>query len=199
MGLLDDWEVSHDDLNEILAENPSLRGMLFGYVAERKLRTLWFSDARFSQVVKHRNHDRLEKGDIGITYRGVRIRVESKSLQTATVRRTNGGCTARFQHDASDKRRITLSDGITIETTCLLVGEFDLLAVNLYAFGLGWRFAFARNKDLPRSRYPKYPPAIQQQLLATLMDITWPLRPPFEAEPYRLLDKIVRERSSRRR
>lgn len=198
MGFLDDWEVSRDDLNEILVENPSLRGMIFGYVAERKLRTMWFSGARFRDVVKYRNHDRLEKGDLGITYRGERIRIESKSLQTATVRRTNGGYTARFQCDASDRRRVSLPDGTTIETTCLLVGEFDLLAVNLYAFGLGWKFAFARNRDLPRSRYPKYPSAVRQQLLATLMDITWPLQPPFEAEPYRLLDQIVQERSSRK-
>jgi hypothetical protein len=40
MGMLDEWQVTWGDLNEIIGLNPSLRGMVFGYVAERKLRTM---------------------------------------------------------------------------------------------------------------------------------------------------------------
>jgi hypothetical protein len=197
MGILDDWQVTWDDLNAVIGGNPSLRGMVFGYVAERKLQTLWFSGRRFSEVVKYRNHDRLEKGDLGVTYRRHRVRIEAKSLQTATVRQTpEGGYTAKFQCDASDRRKIAIVDVGTIETTCLMVGEFDLLAVNLFAFGLGWKFAFARNRDLPRSRFSKYTPAFQEKLLASTMTIIWPLQPPYEPEPFRLLDEIVQERIS---
>ncbi|MBI4673225.1 MAG: hypothetical protein HY741_16355 [Chloroflexi bacterium] len=78
-----------------------------------------------------------------------------------------------------------------VETTCLLVGEFDLIAVNLFAFGNGWKFAFAKNQDLPRTTSTKYSPQDQKYLLATQMEITLPLEPPFEAEPLRLLDEIV--------
>lgn len=197
MGILDEWQVSREDLNEIIQANPSLRGMVLGYVAEHQLRKMWFSDERFSGVEKYRNHDRREKGDLGITYRGQRIRIESKSLQTATVQRTPGGSyAAKFQCDASDKRTIAVAGVGTIQTTCLQVGEFDLVAVNLFAFGFGWKFAFARNKDLPRSRFAKYAPAFQERLLASLMTITWPLRSPYELEPFRLLDEIVQERIS---
>jgi len=196
MGMLDEWQVTWEDLNEIIGSNPSLRGMVFGYVAERKLRTMWFSDKRFSDVVKYRNHDRQEKGDLGLTYRGQRIRVESKSLQTATVQNTpEGGYTAKFQCDASDRRKITIPGTGTIETTCLMVGKFDLVAVNLFAFRLGWKFAFARNKDLPRSRFAGYSQEVREMLLASTMTITWPLQPPYEPEPFRLLDQIVRERT----
>lgn len=195
MGILDRWQVTWEDLNEVIETNPSLRGMVFGYVAEQKLRSMWFSDPRFSNVVKYRNHDRMEKGDIGATYREKRIRVESKSLQTATIKNLgNGNYTAEFQCDASDKREVIIVGYGKLQTTCLMIDQFDLLAVNLFAFGFGWEFAFARNKDLPRSRSHKYPPEVQQMLLSTNMAITWPLRPPYESEPYRLLDEIVQER-----
>jgi hypothetical protein len=38
MNILEKWEVSPDDLTLLLDENPSLRGMLLGYVAEMKLK-----------------------------------------------------------------------------------------------------------------------------------------------------------------
>jgi hypothetical protein len=41
-------------------------------------------------------------------------------------------------------------------TTNLVVGGFDLLAINLFEFGAEWRFAFAKNRDLPRSTFRKY-------------------------------------------
>ena len=37
VGLLERWGVTHDELNEILASRPSLRGILSGFVAEYKL------------------------------------------------------------------------------------------------------------------------------------------------------------------
>lgn len=122
--------------------------------------------------------------------------VEVKSLQTATIKEADGVLSARFQCDASDRRLVTLPNGEQIQTTCLVVGEFDLVAVNLFAFQDVWRFVFARNKDLPRSRYPKYSPEARQYLLASLMTVTWPPAPPFYAEPFALLDEIVRERPS---
>jgi hypothetical protein len=41
----------------------------------------------------------------------------------------------KAQVDASDSRTISLPDGSTMKTTCLLRGEFDILAVNCFAFG----------------------------------------------------------------
>jgi hypothetical protein len=148
---------------------------------------------------KYVDHDRKEKGDLGATYRGESLRIEVKSLQTKTVKEVDGVYSARFQCDASDRRTITFKNGKSIETTCLLVGEFDLLGVNLFAFKKEWLFAFARNKDLPRSKFRGYPPEVRDELLASLMPITWPLQPPYEAEPFRLLDEICRERASQKR
>jgi len=70
------------------------------------------------------------------------------------------------------------------------------VAVSLFPFEHKWRFAFAKNEDLPRTRYSKYTPEQRRYLLAGTMNITWPLQPPFHDEPFSLLDEIARSRKS---
>lgn len=196
-GFLEHWQLTQEEIDEIISANPSLRGMLFGYVSEYKLRKHWFADERIIDLAKEDDHNRLQKGDLFFTYKGVSVSVEVKCLQTHTVRKLGDDAySGKFQCDASDRRKVLFPDGTYLETTCLRVGEFDLLAVGLFEFGHQWRFAFARNSNLPRSRYKKYTPEQQRYLLATLMDITWPLRPPYEAEPFRLLDIIALEKQA---
>lgn len=199
MGVLDRWRLTVDELDEIVSANPSLRGFMFGYVSEYKLRKMWFSDERISNLVKYDNHDRSRKGDLSFIYKGVPVTVEVKSLQTRSIRKAGNEYTGKFQCDASDRRQVTLPNRQKIETTCLVIDEFDLLAVNIFEFEQEWRFAFAKNKDLPRSRFAKYTAQQRKYLLATLMDVTWPLKPPFQSEPFRLLDEIASEKTPRRR
>jgi hypothetical protein len=192
--IFDRWGITVKEASEIIESRPSLRGVLFGYVGEYKLKKKLLIDGRITEITPVDNHDRSARGDLIITYKGVNIGVQVKSLQTATVKRTNGGYMGRFQCDASDRRRVALPNGQEIETTCLVVGGFDLLAVNLFEFGQKWKFAFAKNEDLPRSEHSGYTPEQRRHLLATLMTITWPPQPPFKAEPYRLLDEIVKKK-----
>jgi len=168
-----------------------------GYVAEHRLRKTWFSDERIRDLVKRNNHDRANKGDLSFAYKGVQITVEVKSLQTRSIREVEGEFRGRFQCDASDSREVVLPNRRRMKTTCLVVGEFDLLAVNLFEFEKKWRFAFAKNDELPRSRYRKYTPVQRAYLLATLMEVTWPLTPPFHEEPFALLDQIAREKTKK--
>jgi hypothetical protein len=194
MGILDLWELTIGELDEIVAASPSLRGFMFGYVSEYKLRKMWFSGDSINNLVKYDNHDRTRKSDMAFTYKGVEISVEAKSLQSGSIRKVGETYTGKFQCDASDRRQVSLPSGETIETTCLLVDEFDLVAVNIFDFERKWRFAFAKNRDLPRSQYKKYTPEQQEHLLATLITITWPLQPPFMDEPFHLLDEIAEEK-----
>jgi len=189
------WDLTPQELAEIIETNPSMRGLLFGYVAEYKLRKTWFSDERISDSWKYDDHDRSRPSDLAVVYKGTEINIEVKSLQTATVKRDGDTWSGRFQCDASDRRSVRLPNGDELQTTCLLVGQFDLLAVNLFAFKDEWLFAFARNKDLPRSRYRGYTPEQREYLLATLVSASWPVQPPFEPEPFGLLEDIVREKS----
>ena len=74
----DEWGVSASDLTRIVHDNPSLRGMMFGYW---KLRQLFENDNRITAVRKDDDHDRRKKGDLVVTYRGTHTRSKSKSLK----------------------------------------------------------------------------------------------------------------------
>jgi hypothetical protein len=194
--ILDRWTITADGLTTAIDENPSLRGMLFGYVAEYKLRSIWFDGKEgVSHYVKHDDHNRKKKGDLVVTYHGHVFVIESKSLQTNMIKKEEDVWKGQAQCDASDRRRVDFPDGSHVETTCLLAGEFDLLAVNCFAFDNTWKFAFCKNADLPRSKFKKYSENQRSQLLASLVPVTWPPTPPFRDEPFSLLNEMIVEKS----
>lgn len=197
MGLLENWDITLEELEEAVKENPSLRGVMIGYLAERKLKKMWFSGSNVEEVTKDDDHDRKKKGDLRIVYKGHSFKIESKSLQTAMCSMNGDVCVGKVQCDASDRRPVKFEDGSTVETTCLLTGEFDVLAANLFAFKNEWRFSFAKNSDLPRSNFKKYTPYQRQFLLASLVPVSWPPAAPFRDEPFSLLDELITEREKR--
>ncbi len=195
--ILDVWKITPNVLTKIVAENPSLRGMLSGYVAEYKLQEILISENSIEYIGKPDDHDRISKGDHVIEYQGQRFVIESKSLQSRMVERDGDVWRGRAQVDASDRRSIVLEDGTQIETTLLLIGEFDVLAVNCFAFEQEWNFVFAQNSDLPRSTYRRYPPQVRNQLIASLVSVSWPPELPFTSSLIDILDQLVLERESR--
>ena len=191
--IMDEWEVTANELTLLLQENPSLRGMLFGYVAELKLREIASSLPRIKSMKKFDDHDRKKKGDLHIIYHHRAFNVESKSLQTSQTKWDEASQTwfGKAQVDASDSREITFLSGRKFKTTLLLRGEFDILAVNCYEFGKKWQFQFARNIDLPCSTHKKYSKEVQSALIASLIPVTWPPHPPFYSDLRALLDEML--------
>ncbi|MDX2040190.1 MAG: restriction endonuclease [Acidobacteriota bacterium] len=185
------WGLTVQELTYIVDTNPSMRGLMLGYVAEYKLRKTHFEDPRISALIKDDDHDRKSKGDIRFNYRGKSFRIECKSLQTNLIKKTEDGYAATYQCDASDSRIVRFSDGSEVKTTCLLAGEFDMVAVNLFALEEEWQFAFALNRDLPRSRYRKYSELQQRELIASSIKISYPLQSPYVDDPFLLLDRLV--------
>ncbi|MEA5579907.1 helix-turn-helix transcriptional regulator [Nodularia harveyana UHCC-0300] len=191
--IMDEWEVTSDELTILLLENPSLRGMLFGYVAELKLREIISAFPGVRSMKKFDDHDRKKKGDLHIIYHHRVFSVESKSLQKSQIKfnAENKLWLGKAQVDASDSRIVTFKSGKTLKTTLLLRGEFDILAVNCYEFNKKWQFQFARNRDLPCSSYKKYTPEEQCALISSLIPVTWPPQPPFHSDLKLLLDEML--------
>jgi len=122
-----------------------------------------------------------------------------KSLQTNMCKDLgNDTWEGKSQVDGSDRRIVKFADGSELNTTLLLRGEFDLLAVNCFAFGEEWRFSFAKNRDLPTSSFKKYTEEQRKQLIASLVPVTWPPKPPFDADPFKILDELIAEKSQPR-
>ncbi len=166
--------IENEALVQLIKENPSLRGMTYGYVAEAAF-VKFIEELGIKEHFKPDDHKKT-KSDRTFNLGGRRYTIQLKSLQTNSIREVEPGrFTAKVQNDASDARKIKLPNGSTIVTTCYQVGEYDVLGVSLQPFLGEWRFAFKKNKDLKRTTSNKYPPKAQKLLLATLEDISFPL------------------------
>ncbi|GIK66738.1 MAG: hypothetical protein BroJett018_45320 [Chloroflexota bacterium] len=196
--ILERWKLTEQELTIIIEENPSLRGFMLGYVGEYKLRALLMANPTVTSLEKPDDHDRRKgsKNDLIVTYKGYSFSVEVKSLQTNSIKKhpSDETLTGLAQVDASDRRTVTLSDGSKLGTTCLLAGDFDLLAINLFQFRQEWDFAFILNRDLPRSNSKKYTLFQRGELLATSIKITWPIEAPYELNPFDLFDRLIAEK-----
>ena len=103
--ILQKWYITIEELTDIVDQNPSLRGMILGYLAEMKLEKMWLQRTDVSGISKHDDHDRRKKGDRVVMYKGKQFVFEAKSLQTNTIRRADGGWVGKAQVDASDQKR----------------------------------------------------------------------------------------------
>lgn len=190
--ILDRLRLSATELTELVDANPSLRGILFGYVAEKKFHDLYLNHPDVSEVGKDDDHDRKRKGDRRIVYRGKTFVIEVKSLQTNHIKNLGEDrWEGKSQVDASDSRVVVFPNKSKLKTTCLLRNQFDLLAVNCFGFGNQWRFAFALNSDLPPNTFERYTRYQRKHLLPTLISVSWPIKPPFADSPFALLDRLV--------
>jgi hypothetical protein len=198
--ILERWSTTAEELTAIVDNNPSLRGVMIGYIGEIKLKEFLMKSKLVDKIYKADDHDRSNKNDLSLNYKGHNFTIEVKSLQTHTVKKVEDEKTkvplyyGKYQCDASDCREVKLPNGTKVTTTCLLAGEFDIIAVNLFAFRGEWEFGFALNRDLAKSKHKGYTPAQQELLLATLQSVSLPLFPPYEADIFRILDKLVKER-----
>ncbi len=187
--------ITEFELTELVDANPSLRGILLGYVAEKKFHDLYLNHPDVTEAGKDDDHDRKHKGDRRIVYRGKPFIIEVKSLQTNHIKNLGEDkWEGKSQVDASDSRDVVLPNKTKLKTTCLLRNEFDVLAINCFGFGNRWRFAFALNTDLPLNTFKNYTKYQRRHLLPTLIAVTWPLKPPFVDSPFKLLDRLLSKR-----
>jgi len=203
--ILERWGITAEELTELVDNNGNLRGMVFGYVAEPILKKMWFEKPPAEYLGKHDDHNRMLKGDLQVRYKGEIFDIECKSLQTKTVWKDGEVWRGQSQVDGSDKsgRIITIVDPdeagnepqvINVQSTLLVYEEFDILAVNIFAFFNEWKFVFAKNSDLPHSDDTQYPEEIRKRLIKSMVHVSWPPEGIFRDEPFSLIDEIIEER-----
>lgn len=165
-----------DVLYEVIQSTPSVRGIVYGNVAEAEFST-WLVNHDVPLDKQSRDDDHKKtKSDRTIIWEGRQYTIQVKSPQTNSIKELSEG---RFsfdvQVDASDRRPVDLPNGHTVTTTSYVVGEFDLLAVPLHAFTGEWDFLFMLNDDLPRTTWSKYAEEDRQYLLKTTIQLEFPI------------------------
>jgi len=173
---------------QILAETPSVRGMVYGNLAEIQF-SHWLVALGVPMGDQVRDDDHAKtKSDRTIVWQGKRYTVQVKSMQTNSIRATGEGTfRAGVQCDGSDRRDVTLPNGHVVNTTNYVAGEFMVLATAMHAFTGEWDFAFRLNSTLDRTTSKKYVEEDRPYLLKTLVNVTWPLEPPWTTDLFGLL------------
>ena len=97
--------VDPEELVQIISQNPSLRGITYGYVAEVQFaRSLEEGPLQIREHHKDDDHKKT-KSDRTFVYNGRKYTVQLKSLQTGSIQEVEPGrFKATIQNDASDRR-----------------------------------------------------------------------------------------------
>ena len=205
----EDWKLDPEEFNRIIHKNSNALSAIFGYVAEERLREIYLKDdPRVENLRSPEDQDSADKGDWAFTWRGEPMKIEVKSLQTHTINAVDTAQTELGDEDeksvryragfhlkgTSDQRTIQYS-GEEYSTTLMNVEDtdIDVMAVNLYKIKDEWDFAFLKVEDLPRSK-GNYPEGLRQKLARSQIRLTIPLREPFTADLYGLMDEVLEER-----
>lgn len=190
MKFFEDFKITECEFNQLLANNPSLRGFVFGYVAEVKCREIVCSSPEIKYLGKYPDSDRTKKGDMWISYNDKVFSIECKSVLTGKTKYNSDSKTfiGRANVDGSDCRDITLPNGSTVRTSLMQRGEFDILAINCFAMTGKWDFVFIRNSDLPCTDSPKYTEYEKSCLISSSVYVSFPVEKPFYTDLKKLLD-----------
>jgi hypothetical protein len=182
------------DLVNAIKRAPSLRGMILGYIAEEMFQQHVLSDQIYSDINKHDDHNReANKADRDFLYKGHRISVQLKSVQTNTIawRHDLNALSAGVQNDGSDKRDVRLPNGEVVSTTNYKVGDYEILAVPLFPFTGEWDFAYMLNSECRKTTSSKYTDIQKGYLLSTMESITYPLSNPWSKSLPETIDKLL--------
>ncbi len=71
--ILNRWEITEQELTELVDQNPSLRGIFLGYVAEKKFHDTFLNHPAITEKKKDDDYDRKKKGGRRIVYSRARI------------------------------------------------------------------------------------------------------------------------------
>lgn len=203
-----DWRLTPDEFNRVIHTNSNALSAIFGYVAEERVRDIHLENSsKISNIRTPEDQDSADNGDWVFEYQGEPMRIECKSLQTASIEKVesqqktlNGNenpteWEATFHIKGSSDQRTIEYEGEDYDTTLLDLEEtdIDIMAVNLYRIKDKWDFGFAKMGDLPRSA-GNYPEGLREKLAKSQPKIELPLREPFTDNLCELMDEVLEER-----
>ncbi len=187
MSILSDFTA--EEIESVINDNSSLRGYLQGYLAEIALKKRLLLIPGVTHVEKIRDQSK-EKGDLRVTYRDCIMTIEVKSVSTDSVRDDllNESWQGTVSLKSSDKRELVIEGVGIVDTTSLPKGEFDILAISIYAVAGTWDFLYIENEYLPE-KDPELP-----GLLKTRFVVNPEITPCVYPDIQKLMDEVVEKK-----
>lgn len=144
-------EIPLEELESIIEENPKLRGVIQGYIAEYKLIDKLRSTPGVTDVSKIPDRHGVKK-DIQIKYLDTDITIECKSILSATVKTDtiHGTWQGTVQCKNSDSIH-AIVNGEATKHTNLTRGGFDIMSISTYAVDGLWNAVYIENRYMPQA------------------------------------------------
>ena len=179
-----------EDLQLLIDENPYLRGYIQGYLAESVLAARLRDLPGVSSVRKIPDADKL-RGDLSVSYLGVDMVIECKSLASGVVRDDllTGGVEVSVLCKNTDRRTIVVPGVGEVQSVNLPKGQFDILAICTYPITGEWGFLFMENKYLPEAE--NKPGFIKSRFIINTVSTPW-----LETDVSSVLNRVAFNRGS---
>lgn len=188
-------DISLDDLTNLSKENVNIFSMLYGYSAEVHIRNYFDSDARITDLKKYDDHDKLNRHDLAVMYKGREYTIEVKCIQNSSLKINDDTWAGQVQVQNSSGHFQTLPNGEEFYSKLREFGQFDILAIATNALGNGWEFRFMLNRDLPITRAKKVPDEYKHIFINTTIPVS-PDTENLSSDPFVLLERLHTEREN---
>jgi len=149
-------EIPLGELELIIEENPKLRGIMQGYIAEYKLIDRLRNIFGVTEVSKIPDRHRVKR-DLQIKYLGTDITIECKSIISSTVKWDTIRGTWQGTVQCKNSDAVYSKDYLdTPKRTNLTRGGFDIMSISTYAIDGLWDAVYIENRYMPQSTYDRF-------------------------------------------
>lgn len=157
MSILEKLSLTEEELTQLAEENTSFCGVLEGYASEVHFKKIVENTPHITHHYKPGDNNTIQKGDRVVTYKGVEISTEVRTiLNCKRIRKhqTIDGktcCDGYFKANSSHLRKLTFSDGSSMMTrNCLIDSGIHIYAICVKPMTGKWDFVYCMTKDLPK-------------------------------------------------
>ena len=200
-------EITNDELDSIISNSPKLRAFVDGEVFEHihaKLHlhnNILIKDFGKPAIIKSKG--KKKKGskhkkrmhDRDISYADIHLRLENKSATAASKKdHGNGVYSGVAEINKSGLSPEIMRDGASVTITELRYsGNWDIVAICYFLWGIGYKFAWARMKDLPCTDNFKIPQPDRRDFIMSSVPVHYPPQFPFYDDIETVLKLIIED------
>lgn len=202
------YKLNIQELSEIIDLYRPLQACFDGHAGEYVfVRDYVKTCPRITEYYKPDNQNRNEKGDITVTFEGVPIRIEMKTILTGNRIQayrnprqiTNLDGTywrGRFKTRTSAYKTVKFPDGTELSTLCVPRTQVDVYGVCVRPFTGKWEYMFCLTSDLPPNESRNLTPVQKSVLLKSEVYVHWPPEDPWTASLETVLERAAAQKKN---